>query len=132
MNSRRMGRPSKLDDLTAQRVINAVRKGLPRVHAARMARISPTTLFEWLARGRDGEEGYAEFAERVREAEAFDVEELVGYMREHAKVSHQACAWLLERRAPKQFAARKLPADAPVLTPEEADRLIAEAARLAK
>ena len=126
-----MGRPSKLDDLTAQRIINAVRRGLPRTQAARIARINPDTLFDWLRRGRDGEEGFSEFSERVREAEAFDVEELVGYMREHAKVSYQACAWLLERRAPKQFVLKKQEPTMLPVTPEEAERLIADAAKLA-
>jgi hypothetical protein len=125
-----MARPSKLDDITAQRVINAVKRGLPRTHAARLARINPDTLFEWLRRGREGEPGYSEFSERVREAEAYDVDELLGYMREHAKVSHQACAWLLERRAPKYFAARKPEPVADAVTPEEAERLIAAAKAL--
>jgi hypothetical protein len=98
-----MGRRTKLDEVTAQRIINAVRNGLPRVHAARVARIHPDTLFDWLRRGRAGEPVFSEFSERVAEGEAHDVEELVGYMREHAKQSHQACSWLLERRAPKQF-----------------------------
>lgn len=121
-----MARPSKLDDLTAQRIVNAIKVGLPRTHAARAARISPATLFEWLARGRRGEGVYAEFLERVAEAEAYDVGELVGYMREHAKVSHQACAWLLERRYPKQFALRRPEPQGVAVTPDEAQKLIAE------
>lgn len=125
-----MARPSKLDDLVAQRIINAVKVGLPRTHAARAARISPATLFDWLARGRRDEPGYAEFLERVAEAEAYDVGELVGYMREHAKVSHQACAWLLERRYPKQFALRKPEPEPVAVSPEEATALIAAAAKL--
>lgn len=102
-----MGRPAKLGDLVAQRIVNAVKSGLPRTHAARLARISPTTLYRALRLGRGGDPEYAEFAQRVAEAEAHDVEELVGFMREHAKESYQACAWLLERRHPKQFAQKK-------------------------
>ncbi len=127
-----MARPAKLDDLVAQRIVNAVKAGLPRTHAARLARIHPATLFDWLARGRDGDPGYAEFSERVAEAEAYDVEELVGFMREHAKTSHQACAWLLERRYPKQFALRKYEPPGAAVTPEEAAKLLAEAAELHK
>lgn len=115
-----MARPSKLDDLVAQRIVAAVKSGLPRTHAARLARISPATLFDWLARGRRGEPGYAELLERVAEAEAHDVAELVGFMREHAKVSHAACAWLLERRFPKAFALRRPAAD--TATPADAER----------
>ncbi len=105
-----MGRPSKLDDIVAQRVINAVKSGVPRVQAARLARVVPSTLFLWLAKGKAGDPAYSDFSDKVREAEAYDVEELVGFMRTHAKASWQACAWLLEKRAPKQFAAKKGPA----------------------
>lgn len=122
-----MARPSKLDDLTAQRIIKAIRNGIPRVHAARMARVDPATLFRWLAKGRAGEEGFCEFYDKVREAEAYDVEELLGFMREHAKVSHQACAWLLGLR---QVAPRQPAPKVDDVTPEEADRLIAQAKAL--
>ncbi len=125
-----MGRPAKLDDLVAQRIVNAVKSGLPRTHAARLARVSPAALFLWLSKGRKGEPGFVEFLERVQEAEAYDVEELVGFMREHARNHHQACAWLLERRYPKQFALRKPEPTTLAVTPEEADRLIAEAAKV--
>lgn len=125
-----MARPSKFDEVTAQRIVNAVRSGLPRVHAARVARIHPATLFDWLSRGRAGEPGFSEFSERVAEAAAADIAELVGYMREHARASHQACSWLLSRRAPKHFGERKADASVPAVTEAEAEKLIAECAAL--
>ena len=125
-----MGRPSKLDDLTAQKVINAVKNGLPRVHAARNAGVDPTTLFRWLRLGRKGDPDFCQFYQRVAAAESTSVEVLHGYMQEHAKVSHQACAWLLERRGGKAYAPKKGDL-ALTVTPAEADALIAEAAKLA-
>lgn len=114
-----MARPSKLDDLTARRIVDAVAKGLPRDTAAKLARIHPSTLFEWLARGRAGDAEYTEFADRVREAESKGEDEIVGLLRNHAKGSWQACAWLLERRNPQAWAARK------VETPEAAKPAVA-------
>ena len=125
-----MGRPSKLDDLTAQRVINAVRNGLPRVHAARNAGVDPATLFRWLANGRTGDPDFCEFYDKVVAAESTNVEVLQGYMMEHAKTSYQACSWLLERRGGKAYAPKKGDVVVP-MTDAEADRLIAEAAKLA-
>ncbi len=44
----------------------------------------------------------------------------------------QAAAWTLERRYPKQFALRKPEPAGLVVTEEEAQKLVAEAAALAK
>ncbi len=127
-----MGRPSKLDDLTAQRIVAAVEKGLPRDTAAKLARIAPTTLYKYLRLGRAGDSEYAQFAQRVKEAEAKGEAELLGILRTHAAETWQAAAWLLERRMPKKYALRKPAAEVESVSPEEADRLIADAAKLAK
>jgi len=124
-----MGRPSKLDDLTAKRIVDAVARGLPRRTAARIAGVVPSTLALWLQKGRAGDSGYSDFSDRVAAAEARGEDELMGYMREHAKVSHAACCWLLERRNPKDYALRK-PAEATakptgvVTSPEEQEALL--------
>lgn len=102
-----MARPCKLDDLTAQRLVAAVEKGLPRDTAAKLARIHPATFFEWLKRGRNGEPGFVEFHDRVKEAEAKGEEELVAAIRSAGKNSWQANAWLLERRRPQVWGLRK-------------------------
>jgi transposase len=103
-----MPRPSKLDDLTAQRIYAAVAKGYPRDTAAKLAMIAPRTLYDWLRRGRSGEDGYAQFLQRVQEAESKGEGALVDLLRDtHAKTSWQACAWLLERRRPKVWGPRK-------------------------
>lgn len=128
-----MGRPSKLDDLVTQRIVASLEKGLPRDTAARLARIAPRTLYDWLRRGRSQDESeseYAQFLQRVKEAEAKSEEALMGIIREHATDTWQACAWLLERRMPKKYALRKPVERVEEITPEEAERIVAEAKAL--
>jgi transposase len=127
-----VGAPSKLDDLKAKKVVDAVKRGLPRDTAARLANVAPSTLYLWLAKGRAGDEEYSEFSDRVRAAEAQGENEIVALLRGHAANSWQACAWLLERRHPKAWALRKLEAGGVTVTDEEAAKLVAEAAALAK
>lgn len=103
-----VGAPSKLDDLRAKRICDAVKRGLPRDTAARLAGVTPSTLFLWLRKGRAGDADYSEFSQRVRAAEAEGEAALVAMMTDdHAPNSWQACAWLLERRHPKRWAAKK-------------------------
>lgn len=121
-----MPRPSKLDDLTAQRIYKAVERGLPRNTAAKLAMISPRTLYEWLARGRDGDPEYVQFAHRVKEAESKGEDVVVGYLREHARTSVPACIFLLSRRNPKAWGeAGKAVADAakPALATSSEERI---------
>jgi hypothetical protein len=85
------GRPGRLDDITAARLVQAVEKGLPRVTAAKIAGVSPRAFFNWLRLGREGASpAYVQFVQRIAVAEAKGEEELMGYMREHARTSHQA------------------------------------------
>ena len=102
-----MGRPTKLDDLKAKRIVDAVAEGLPRDTAAKLARIAPSTLYSWLSRGEDGEAPYAELLERVKEAEAQGEQELVKRIRSASVETWQAAAWLLERRRPEAYALRR-------------------------
>ncbi len=125
-----VGQPSKLDDIVAQRIVASLEKGLPRDTAARLARIAPRTFYNWLRRGKANEDGYLQFLQRVKEAEAKSEEALMGIIRAHAADTWQACAWLLERRMPKKYALRKPEPLTEAVTPEEADRLIAEAKKL--
>lgn len=98
-----LGRPTKLDDLTAKRIVDAVAKGLPRDTAARLGRVTPRTLYDWLARGRAGEQPYLQFLQRVEEAEAEGEQELVVHIRTAASRNWQAAAWLLNCRRPDAY-----------------------------
>ena len=119
-----MGRPSKLDDLVAKRIVDLTAKGLPRNTVAKGAGIDDATLYRWLQRGADGEPGYREFCDRVRAAERKGEERLVEIMETHAEKHWQACAWLMERRNPEAF--HKPGGDSAVLSESDARDLTAD------
>ena len=58
-----IGRPTKLDDLKAQRILDAIKGGSSRACAAGLVGIAVSTLFAWMAAN-------PEFLERVRGADA--------------------------------------------------------------
>ncbi len=95
-----VGRPSKLDDITAKRILNAAEAGVSRRTAAEAARVSQTTLFDWIARGRDGEEPYAEFVERLEASESKAERKVVDRLMEQIENGHVPAMmfWLKSRR----------------------------------
>lgn len=107
-----MARRTKLDDLTSKRITNALAAGTSRRAAAEAASVCQATLFDWLARGRDDEQPYAEFLERVERAEAGAEQKITDALFKSAKdgsVTAQI-AWL-ERRRPADWAKRESPAN---------------------
>jgi transposase len=64
-----MSRPSDLNDIRAQRIIECIRKGNTRRCAAKVVGIHPSTLQDWIAKGEAGHVRYAAFAERVARAD---------------------------------------------------------------
>lgn len=129
-----MGRPTKLDEVTAQRIVNAIRVGAPWTIACRAAGIDKATAMRWKARGRAGEAPYRDFCDRVRVAEA---ECLLGHLEVVQEAANKgdlrASQWFIERRAAHWFAPRKpeAQADAP-MTEEEARKVLEEAAEWVK
>lgn len=104
-----MGRPTLLDDLRAKRIVDAIAKGLSRTAAAAKGGVSRSSLMDWLARGRDGEQPYADFLHRVKKAEADAEEAMVECVRTAAlEPKHwTAAAWWLERARPAEWAKRE-------------------------
>lgn len=102
-----VGRPTKLDDLTAKRIVDAVAEGASRSAAAEAARISRQTLMNWLAAGRDGDPAYVDFFDRVKTAEAKAEIEMVNIIRQAATRSWQAAAWWLERCRAETYALKR-------------------------
>lgn len=100
VHRRLVGRPTKLDDLTSKRILNAAEAGVSRRSACEAARICQATLFDWLARGRDGEEPYAEFLERLESAEARAERTVVDKLMEQIENGHVPAMmfWLKCRR----------------------------------
>lgn len=64
-----MGRPTKLTTATANIIVEAIRDGVPRHRAARLAGVDPATFFRWMADGEQAQTGvYHEFRKRVLRA----------------------------------------------------------------
>lgn len=95
-----MGRPIELDDLVAKRIVDAIAKGVSRIGAAKAAGVGRSTLFEWLQRGRDGEQPFADFADRVRKADGKAEGVVVSKLLEAIENGHVGamCFWLERRR----------------------------------
>lgn len=97
-----MGRPTKLDDLTAKRIVDAIAAGVSRRSAAAGANVSYTTLKNWLATGRAGDdEKYTAFLARVEASEAKAERTMVDVLFEAARAGKFQAAqyWLNSRRA---------------------------------
>lgn len=109
MTARRTGgRPSKLDAQRRERLINAIRAGAPKVHAAAAAGIDRETLRRWERRSEEpgAPAEYVAFAADLRAAEAEAFVALTATVRTSARTDWRAAAWLLERRAPDEYGRR--------------------------
>ena len=102
-----MARPTKLDDVRAKRLLNAIAEGASLAGAARAAGIAESTLHDWLARGRDGEAPFAEFSERLTKAEGeTEVRVTSALMRAIDNGHVGAMSFWLERRLALQWGKR--------------------------
>ena len=99
-----MGRPTNLDDLVSKRVVDALNAGVSLVGAAYAARISRASLMEWLARGRDGEQPYATFLDRVTEARGKAERKVVDALMIKIREGNvPAAIFWLQQRAPDEW-----------------------------
>lgn len=105
-SKRSPGRPSKLDDATQQKFLNAVREGLPYSTACALAGIGETTFAVWRQRAdAEPDSPYAGFMQALKEAEAEAEAANVKRIRSAADNGQwQAAAWILERRHPDKWA----------------------------
>ena len=100
-----MGRPTKLNDETQNRIVTALLRGNYQETAARYAGINVDTFYEWMKRGRE-EPGtiYSEFSEAVEAAKAAaEVRDVTLIDRAAEEGSWQAAAWKLERKYPHRW-----------------------------
>lgn len=99
-----MGRPINLDDLVSKRVVDALNAGVSLVGAASAARISRASLMEWLARGRTGEQPFANFLDRVTEARGKAERKVVDALMIKIREGNvPACIFWLQQRAPDEW-----------------------------
>jgi|SoimicMinimDraft_4_1059732.scaffolds.fasta_scaffold117538_1 transposase-like protein len=101
-----------------RKIVEALKRGLLKPHAAQLAGIHANTLETWIEAGNAGDERYEAFAIEVEKAIAEDA------LRNQAVISMaavapikgdwKAAAWNLERKFPRLYGARM----AAVLTPQ--------------
>jgi hypothetical protein len=65
-----MGRPTDYTDALAAGICEAIRAGQYKTTAARIAGLSPNTLFDWIKKSKAGIEPYVGFSDRVERAQA--------------------------------------------------------------
>jgi hypothetical protein len=90
-----------------EQICDLIIEGKPLARAAMLTNISESTLYRWLALGKeiDAEEIYCELVKRVREATECSEFELLQNMRIAGMKTEnwRATAWMLERRFPEKY-----------------------------
>lgn len=95
---------SKWNKYRRGRIIEALGKGAKIADAAKYGGICERTLHNWLAKGREEEEGeFSRFAERCDRAMIEEKLNLLTIVQKAAVEDWKSAAWLLERRWPKEF-----------------------------
>lgn len=106
------GRPSKLDEVTKEKLLAAIKKGHTLKGACAFAGVSYKTLHEWVQRGegvnrrRARTDQFAEFADALKKADELAKVALVERWRSHFSDSWQAIATYMERRWPEEYGRR--------------------------
>ena len=110
MGSKKSGRRLAYNAEIHAKIVEALRSGAYKIHAANAAGISRDTLDDWVAAGRAGQEPFVQFAIDVDQARAIDA------LRNQAIISAaatrkiegdwKAAAWNLERKFPKLYGRR--------------------------
>lgn len=97
------GRPTKWTESVRARIVEACRLGNYRKTAALSAGVSESTFHDWMAAGRRGEPGFAEFLEAVERAEAESETELAQWARRGAEMDPRIALEFLGRRYPARW-----------------------------
>ena len=100
------GRPSLFNEERAEKILKALKQGMPYKQAAAYGGVSYDTLNRWRRKGEDGDsEELSQFCNAMREAEGEAVFKLVEDIKRNAskKNDWKAAAWILERRHPKEW-----------------------------
>lgn len=100
-----MGRPSSFTPEIGRKVCAAIRAGNYLETAAGAADIHRNTLRNWIQRGEQGEEPFADFLCAVKRAEAYAEKKLLRLVRQGLD-GWQSKAWIMERRWPAKWGGR--------------------------
>lgn len=106
-----MARPTKLTDEVKETICRMIATGAALEVAARAGGVTAPTLHNWMKRGEQGEEPYAQFRLEVEEARAVSEVELITLMRraavEGSAGEWRAAAWLLGRKFPERWSEKR-------------------------
>lgn len=121
---RSVGRPTKINDETIEKITRAIKAGNYIETAAAYAGIVKSTLYDWLKRGereqqrvaqtpratvRKSEEAFVKFSNAVKEALAeSEMRDVLVISKAAEEGQWQAAAWRLERKFPDRWGRRKL------------------------
>lgn len=98
------GRPTHLTPTVQGEVLAFVRTGSPVSIAGPAAGIPLSTIRDWCAAGRRGQEPYATFVAEVERARNFYATQLVQRIDAASKKDWRAAGYILERSHPEEFA----------------------------
>lgn len=100
----KVGRPTKFTPETTAAILSAIRLGATYELAAQAGGVHYDTFNEWVKKGEAGDEGFAEFSESVKRANAEMAVRCLSQIEEAAADGNwQAAAWKLERRFPASY-----------------------------
>lgn len=100
------GRDSKLSKEREEQIAQAIEQGKSLNSAARMAGVTPQTVYNWLDRGEGQEEGvYADFFDRIARAKGHGEDFYFGLALELARENgdHRFIASLMKQRYPDSW-----------------------------
>jgi hypothetical protein len=108
---KKIGRPTKYTDEVANVLVEGIATGRTLGDACAIAGIDRETVARWIRKGDKGEEPFAVFATRMREAWVEYSDRMVRIIEQAAESDWKAAAWTLERRRPLVFGKERLVPD---------------------
>ena len=117
-----MGRPTLCTPEQMERLCALLREGNTRECAAKLSGIQPRTFYQWMQKGRAGQEPYAQFAHGVKDAEGQAEAWHIANLKVHAANTWQVSCWWLERRRPEKYGKRDISLEITKRAEREAQR----------
>ncbi len=118
------GRKTILTPELQDAVVKRIRAGNYIKVACLAVGIGVSTYFEWLKKGEEGRQPYAEFTDTIKKAEAEAHVNYVAIVASHAPKQWQAAAWWLERRFPDKWGRRdKLDIKGEIVADKKVDKI---------
>ena len=120
------GRDSKLTKEREEQIAQAIEQGRSMTAAARMAGVSRNTVYSWIEKGEDQEEGlYADFHNRIRRARGNGEDFYFSLALEMARENedHRFIASLMKQRYPDSWSETETGVDADTVNIEVSERV---------